>query len=448
MRTLPRTDTASRKMTPTVQLMIIFILLNSFGFPGNYTRVFGSRIGMLIEYISFFFQLGIMFLLDAKDIMEIKLIDLKKKFWPVYMFLAVVFCISMLVTINKKEQAISCIRICTTGLFALWLSENLEIDDFLETAYYAQVLLILANLVFVTVFRRYVYRESASYARDFVGVYSAKNGAGTEFAFNLVMHALLFRIFREKKRLLPPLFFPVVFLELVLLALTHNVGAMLSAFVAIFYILSLQKRIELRIPLGYMYVVGSVGFLLFALTILPFFSPLLESLGKDATLTGRVPLWEQIIKVMQENRTLTGFGYGMFWRNDAAVTLIHAGFNRYSFMHGMVSGAHNVTLELWMNIGLIGIAALYFMILYSYRRIYEIQDNAYLLCTGYMIMFMIYGWTERAFGTYEYMTLFIFYTTGLANNREIRKERKVLRLRETPREARFDRIEGSGQRHE
>ena len=39
---------------------------------------------------------------------------------------------------------------------------------------------------------------------------------------------------------------------------------------------------DLRLPLGWLYVAGSVGFLVFAFTILPLFAPLLESMGKDA----------------------------------------------------------------------------------------------------------------------------------------------------------------------
>ena len=36
---------------------------------------------------------------------------------------------------------------------------------------------------------------------------------------------------------------------------------------------------------GWVYVVGSVGFLIAALTILPLMEPLLSAIGKDATLT-------------------------------------------------------------------------------------------------------------------------------------------------------------------
>lgn len=79
------------------------------------------------------------------------------------------------------------------------------------------------------------------------------------------------------------------------------------------YFLVFRKLRDLRLPLGWLYVAGSVGFLVFAFTILPLFAPLLESMGKDATLTGRTELWNGIYKFMQQHNMLTGYGYGQFW---------------------------------------------------------------------------------------------------------------------------------------
>ena len=77
---------------------------------------------------------------------------------------------------------------------------------------------------------------------------------------------------------------------------------------------------------------------------MPAFAWIIELLGKDATLTGRIPLWKQIISVMTEHNTFTGFGYGMFWRDPQAVDLVHAAFEDDSFLGNMTSGAHNLLL--------------------------------------------------------------------------------------------------------
>lgn len=76
---------------------------------------------------------------------------------------------------------------------------------------------------------------------------------------------------------------------------------------------------------------------------------LLEALGKDATLTGRIPLWLTLIPFIQE-RTWTGYGFGGFW-------LGWQGPSAYvwSFVGWDPPQAHNGYLDLWLDLGLVGL---------------------------------------------------------------------------------------------
>jgi len=76
-----------------------------------------------------------------------------------------------------------------------------------------------------------------------------------------------------------------------------------------------------------------------------------DFLGKDATLTGRTEIWDGINRVMVGHE-LTGFGYGAIWDDEdpyAPLAWIthYAGFR--------ASHAHNGWMEIWLNIGLIGV---------------------------------------------------------------------------------------------
>ena len=115
----------------------------------------------------------------------------------------------------------------------------------------------------------------------------------------------------------------------------------------------------MRLPLGWAYIGGSITFLFAALTLMPHLEWFFRAIGKDATLTGRIPLWNRILVVMMNHHTFTGYGYGMFWRDSQAIALIHAGFHEHSFLGTMTTGAHNMLLEFWLNSGLMGIAAFF-----------------------------------------------------------------------------------------
>lgn len=403
-----------------VDLIVIFIFLNSLGFPGNYTRLMGGWFRTVVDYSSFLLMIGVMLLTSGDSMMDILVIDLRRKYWSVYLFAAVLFVTSMLVSISPSLQIITCIRVTVTILFALWLCNQFSLQAVLERLYYAQILFVALTLIFVGLFPGYVYRESAAYAGDFVGIYSAKNGAGTELAFGILVQLVLLRIYGEKHVVPSRLFVIMLSLQLILLVLTHNVSSMLCLAVASVYLLFFEKRSPLlrRLPLGWLYIAGSIGFLIVSMTILPFFTPLFELVGKDATLTGRVPLWEAALSLIMESHTLCGYGYAMFWRDPYAVDLLHSFFDANSFMARQLSGTHNVLVEMLLNSGVLGVGAFFLSLLASMKQIHELDNERYLWCSSFILFFMVFGFTERAFATHEFMTMFLFFTLGAACCRE------------------------------
>lgn len=406
---------ASRKSS-AIDLIIIFIFLNSLGFPGNFTRVFGDWLGTVIEYTAFLLMMAVMLMTSADNVMDIVVLDLRKRYASIYMLVGVFFVTSMLVTVSPSKQIITCVRFSVTVLFVLWLCNQFTMQEILEKVYFAQILFLLLTIVFVVVFPGYVHRESAAYAGDFVGLYSAKNGMGTELAFGILVQVVLLRMYNLQKKPIPQEFVIVLGVQAVLLFLTHNVGAMFCMAVPVIYLLRFQPRwgVQWRLPLGWMYIVGSVGFLIAALTILPLFAPLFEAMGKDATLTGRTPLWEACLELIMNNNTLMGYGYAMFWRDESAVALLHSAFDEHSFMAQQMSGSHNVLTEMLLNSGVLGVAAFFVVMLSTMKRIRELEEDRYIWCSAYVIFFMIYGLTERSFTTHEYLTMFLFLTLGAA----------------------------------
>ena len=417
-----------------IDLIIIFVLVNSFGFPGNYTKAFGASLGTLIEYTSFLLQIFLMLVTSGDSILEIRIINLQKKYSSIYFMLAVITGCSMLVTISRSKEIISCVRVSTTALFGIWIMEHYSIRRILEIIHQAQIIFVFFNVVFALFFKG--YRDwTSSYASYYIGLYGTKNEAGMQLALGITMQILLLRIYLEEKRQISQLFMGFLLLQIGLLFLTKSTGAYLVAFVPAVYILHFEKKwgVERRFPLAYLYIIASIGFIFFALTIIQWFAPLLESIGEDASLTGRVPLWQRVITIMQQSHTLTGYGYGMFWFNDSAVSLFHAGFDKYSWAGNMRAGAHNVILELWLNVGLLGIASYFVMLLDSFKRITEMGESQYLFCFIFIFSFMMHGFTERAFGTYEFHTLFLFMSCALGCNR-IQAEGKKDGKRESKRE--------------
>lgn len=418
-----------------VELSIILILLNTLGFPGNYCRILGSGFETLVSYGCFALEIVLMLFADGETGMDLKLVDLKSRYWSVYLLLAVFFADSMAVTAYPKEQIISCIRFSVNVLFFLWLNDYCPLNELLGLIYKASAAYLVLSLLFA------VLRPGIAYSYEeggFRWLMNAANSSASVYLMGISIQLVLLKDSMLRKK--PPgrAFLMVLVGQIAALVLCGSAGAVLSlVIVALFLFRPAARRgAERRLPLGVLYIVVSVGFLFASLTILPLFEPVLALIGKEATLTSRVPLWDRIITFMQGSHTMTGYGYGMFWRDTAAVSTLHAGFERYSWLANMTTGAHNVLLELWLNVGLLGIGALFLALLVSFHRTDELSEEQYSFCSTYILVFGIHGLVERAFATNDYQTMFLFLAMAVGCSRQSRSCRPVFTRSKTASEGR------------
>jgi exopolysaccharide production protein ExoQ len=395
-----------------VNAAIGFIMLVSLGFPGKYEVIVGEQGDMAFQYLSFGLQIMVM-LSAGRNVMEWRLVDVKLRYWSLYLMAAVFFAGSMAVTGYPREQFVTCVRFTVLLLFALWLSENREPEENLRLFCMAQAVFAASVLMFIVLYPdRAFVREVGEH--DFTGILRTKNNAAAEVSFGLVLQAALYRIMRDEGKQIPRWFVILSGAQLTLLALCSSVGALVYAAVPAFFVLALSRRCVRGLPLGILYVAGSVGFLIAVQTVMPIAAPVLEAIGKDATLTGRIPLWRQIIQVMTQHRSFMGWGFCMFWRDRRAVALIHTAFSRYSFMGSMTTGAHNVLLELWLDTGLFGVAAFFLAMLVSTSQIKRLKDAQYVFCAAVILWFFLHGLLERAFSPSSYHTLSLLMAMGTA----------------------------------
>lgn len=408
--------------------IIVCIILNSLGFPGRYTELFGSSLSTLCEYGCFGLQIILMMTSESRGLLDLKLIDLKSKYMPVYLVPLVFGIESMLVSRYPGDQIITCVRFGITVLFAVWLAETYTAEEILRMIYYALAAFVGATLVFMVIAPDLAFIHEVS-DHDFAGILQTKNNAAAELSLGILMQLALFKIYREKRSRVSRNFIILLVLQCILMILCNATGALFCAVLPILYLFLMdRKNGQIRLPLGIVYITASVGFVFLALSILPLFEPLFNAIGKDATLTGRVPLWRQIVKVMSEHHTFTGYGYGMFWRDRSAVALIHSAFYRNSFMGSMTTGAHNVILDLWLNVGLFGIGSFFAALLSSMSHIRRMSNENYIFCAGYLLWFLLFGLTERAFSPYQYQTLFLFIVMGVACNKPLPSGRRVRKI--------------------
>jgi O-antigen ligase len=122
------------------------------------------------------------------------------------------------------------------------------------------------------------------------------------------------------------------------------------------------------------------------------FGPLLmATLGRDETLTGRTEIWGQVIEMVAN--PAIGVGYGSFWLGDRLESLWNA-----HWFHP--TEAHNGYLEIYLDLGIIGIVLLLGIIISSFRTACKalISDFGYgSLRLAILTICILYNMTESAF---------------------------------------------------
>ena len=76
----------------------------------------------------------------------------------------------------------------------------------------------------------------------------------------------------------------------------------------------------------------------------------MEASGRDATLTGRTGIWQTVLN--EPNNPLLGTGYASFWLGDR-LQRIWALYPRTPLLQ-----AHNGYFEVYLNLGMVGVALL------------------------------------------------------------------------------------------
>jgi exopolysaccharide production protein ExoQ len=146
-------------------------------------------------------------------------------------------------------------------------------------------------------------------------------------------------------------------------------------------------RVPMSLRVGSLLILGF--FLVMAVT--QFLVVGLEAMGRDLTFTGRTTIWTYAVIAGMEHPIL-GAGYRAFWTPEGASYV-------YARIWAMVGNGHNGYLDVWLEMGFIGLGL--FLVMFftgigrSYRRMIKIHDIAGLFYPLIMIYSLIYSFTEK-----------------------------------------------------
>jgi exopolysaccharide production protein ExoQ len=198
----------------------------------------------------------------------------------------------------------------------------------------------------------------------------------------------------------------------------------LSSFILGGGLIAMARRFRLaRRPALVHLVVAAVVGVSFSVLFLGIGAAALEAMGRNPTLTGRTDIWRGLLQM--SGNPLLGAGFESFW----------LGNQLQSAMGGLLRGvneAHNGYLEVFLNLGGIGVALLALLILTGYRNVVVAlrrEPDAGRFGLALFVIAVVYSFTEAGFRMLSPMWIaFLLAITAVPKGSRARGFTSVRRL--------------------
>jgi exopolysaccharide production protein ExoQ len=291
------------------------------------------------------------------------------------------------------------------ALFGLYLAVRFPVRRQLFILRISMIALALGTVILALCFPKLGLDASAGHQLDWQGVFTQKNACGRVMVLATVVLMADWRFsFSRLSSLL-------IFLFLVFMSGSRGAWAIEVAVLALYVWLVIANRTDSRSRI--VLAAGTACVAAVLSIVVWYYLPLLLALaGRDATFSGRTEIWKQVWRFILE-RPLLGWGYAAFWRGIEGQS-----FEVVAAMRFIVFHAHNGFLEIWLELGMVGLALFALSYLRAWRKLRPVLRSGDLNRGTWMIFVLVlialYDLDENTLLIYNGL-FWALYVASLAN---------------------------------
>jgi exopolysaccharide production protein ExoQ len=263
------------------------------------------------------------------------------------------------------------------------------------------------SILFIRFYPQLGRRPTNSWTQEPVGVTQQKNELGIMcMIYGIFFLWMLLSVYRERKRpgrwrrMLA--YGTIIAMSIYLLSQCNSTTSIVG-FASSAGVLWLASRQPVKPALVHFAVLAVLGLSVTAL----FFDPgggLVQSLGKDPTLTGRKDIWALVLGL--HTNPLIGTGFETFWLGSRLEFMLNALVNL------PINEAHNGWVEIYLNLGWAGVCFIALLVITAYKRIiFHIRQDPEKGCLflGFLVCALFYSFSEAGFrfGTVSWFFLLL-----------------------------------------
>lgn len=267
-------------------------------------------------------------------------------------FISVVWSVAPGITLRNS------IALAGTTVFGAYLATRYSLKELLQLLAWALGIAALLSLLCVLILPSYGISTDYATAGAWQGVYGHKQSFGKSMTLSTMVFFILAVSSRRHRWIAGAL----CILSLGLVWFSDSAGALLLVF-AFLALWPLYKALRWRYTLATAFLLNAVLVGMVAAWLLSANAEtVLGALGRDLSLTGRRTFWPYVLDMIWE-RPWLGYGYSAFW----------LGWEGPSSQVWLASGqtsssAHNAILNLWLQLGVLGVLVFVLSTLWAFLR--------------------------------------------------------------------------------
>jgi exopolysaccharide production protein ExoQ len=338
--------------------------------------------------IHFFFY-GAFVVLLARNPVALK--DTLRRMPLLFVFLLLPL-VSVLWSVNAAETFTRAIALLGSSLFGLYIATQLQPLLALRLLAWTGAGAALISLFLIVFFPSIGLMSEGEYVNVWSGAFIHKNGMGQMAALGAIISIIMLMHDGVRHNLIIA---GGLVLNLILLAGSRSLTSQVVFIASVILVVTMGRFIRFLFNHAVLVLVVVAPLVIVigtTITIDDVFQ-LLASVGKDATMSSRVPLW-QILAGFIEERFWLGWGYEAFFTDaNFAIRVIEGKlfFKPYY--------SHNGYIETWLALGAVGLLILTvlfvrFSALAAVQLYRDDRNPLFLLCFVYVPIFLIQNTAE------------------------------------------------------
>jgi exopolysaccharide production protein ExoQ len=322
-------------------IALLFLTSSAFSafLQGDEATTYGARSGTLLTNIIW----ASMYVVAAIFVMQ-HCKNFKLSIRRSWIFLAPIgiAIVSLVWSDDRGLTFLRCVALVGTTLQSYYLAVRFNYKRLLRALGWVGFISMVLSYFFA-LFLPKVGIGTDVFAGDWLGIFPHKNGLGG----NATLWFLVFLVLSGNDRENPWAARFGAGASLLLVFLSNSASSIVSCVIILAIFLGRRAFWLPRwalVAIG----VGAVGLLNWGLTS-ESLEAVVNSVGRDPTLTGRTEIWG-LVWIMIMDKPILGYGYGAFWRGlEGPSEFVWRSFGMPLFY------SHNGFLDVWLDVGVVGL---------------------------------------------------------------------------------------------